>query len=249
MVGIMNDDARPRSMCTGSIRLFVPDDLHAGAGFALAPGQAHYLGNVMRRGVGDSVLLFNGRGGEWMARLAAIRRDRAEVVVGARVREQRVESDLWLAFAPLKRDATDWVVEKATELGVAAILPVLTERTNTGRINLERLRGIATEAAEQCERLSVPEIRPPISLPELIAGWPTGRDFAVAMERAGAPLAHGLPGAGGLLVGPEGGFSERDRTVILACPMARAVSLGPGILRAETAAVVGLALLRFAGSG
>lgn len=234
-----------------SIRLFVPDGLRAGAAFALSAGQAHYLGAVMRRAAGDEVRLFNGRDGEWAARLEGVRKDRAGVTVLDQVRIQAAEPDIWLAFAPLKRDATDLVVEKATELGASAIIPVMTERTNAARVNVERLRAIATEAAEQCERLTVPEVREPVTLEALMADWPAERTLFVALERAEAPA---LPGAAsgtgvvGLLVGPEGGFSGQDRALVMSCPAVRAVSLGPRILRAETAAIVGLALLQTGGS-
>ena len=234
-----------------SIRLFVPDGLHAGAAFALGAGQAHYLGAVMRRAAGDEVLLFNGRDGEWSARLEGVRKDKAGVTVLEQMRPQAPEPDVWLAFAPLKRDATDLVVEKATELGSAVIIPVMTERTNAARVNVERLRAIATEAAEQCERLTVPEVRAPVTLEALDSGWPAERMLVVAMERAGADLLGPEVRRGdavGLLVGPEGGFSGLDRALVMSCPAAQPVSLGPRILRAETAAIVGLALLQAGGS-
>ena len=172
----------------GSIRLFVAAPLLEGAEIAALPGQAHYLGHVMRRRAGEEVLLFNGADGEWRARIAAIGRDRARFEVLERTRPQLPEPDLWLCFALLKRDATDLVVEKATELGASRILPVITERTQAARVNLERLAAIATEAAEQCERLSVPALHEPVRLAELLAGWPAGRGLAVAVERAGATI-------------------------------------------------------------
>ncbi len=135
--------------------------LHAGAGFALAPGQAHYLGGVMRRGPGDEIRVFNGRDGELLARIETLRRDRAALVALVQTRPQMAGADLWLAFAPLKRDATDLLVQKATELGAAALLPVFTDRTNAARLNPSRLLAIATEAAEQSERLTVPRLDEP----------------------------------------------------------------------------------------
>jgi len=234
-----------------SIRLFVPDGLFAGATIALSAGQAHYLGAVMRRAAGDEVRLFNGRDGEWSARLDGVRKDKAGATVLAQVCPQAAEPDVWLAFAPLKRDATDLVVEKATELGVSAIIPVMTERTNAARVNGDRLRAIAVEASEQCERLTVPEVREAVTLQALVGSWPAGRPLFVALERAGAvPLDPGLRrGDGvGLLIGPEGGFSGLDRALVMSCPAVRPVSLGPRILRAETAAIVGLALLQAGGS-
>ena len=142
-------------------RLYVPADLTPGATIAGTTSQAHYLGTVLRCQPGDPVHLFNGRDGEWQAHIAALRRDRLCLTVETQRRPQQPEPDLWLVFALLKRDATDLVVQKATELGVSALLPVLTERTNAARINPDRLTAIATEAAEQCERLTVPLIRTP----------------------------------------------------------------------------------------
>jgi 16S rRNA (uracil1498-N3)-methyltransferase len=232
----------------GSIRLHVPVSLGPAAEVDLAPGQAHYLGVVMRRAAGDTVLLFNGSDGEWLARIMALRRDRARLVVEARTRGQAAEPDLWLAFALLKREATELVVQKATELGAAALLPVITSRTNAPRLRPERLAAIATEAAEQCERLTVPRIDAPQSLANLLAGWPAGRPLVVATERQDAPPPRAaLPAA--LLVGPEGGFAPDELDVLTAQPFVTAASLGPRILRAETASIVGLALLLASGGG
>jgi 16S rRNA (uracil1498-N3)-methyltransferase len=228
----------------GSIRLFVEAPLAEGAEVAASAAQAHYLGHVMRRGVGAAVALFNGRDGEWQARIAGLRGDRAAFVVERLLRAQAPEADLWLAFAPLKRDATDLVVQKATELGAAALLPVATARTNAARINAGRLAAIATEAAEQCERLTVPDIRDLVDLPTLLRDWPAGRRLVAAIERAAAPRPAFSPGPTGLLVGPEGGFTERELDALAAHPFVVPASLGPLILRAETAVIAGLALLQ-----
>ncbi len=211
---------------------------------APSAGQAHYLGSVMRRAVGDEIRLFNGQDGEWRARIDGIRKDKATLTVATPLRAQAPETDIWLVFAPLKRDATDLVVQKATELGVAALLPVFTERTNAGRVNLDRLAAIATEAAEQCERLSVPVLHPPVTLPALIAAWPMQRPLFVAMERADLPGLRACAGPAGLLVGPEGGFSHKDHEILMIDGKTSFVTLGPRVLRAETAAIVGLALLQ-----
>jgi len=222
-------------------RLFVPCALSAGDAIALAPAQAHYLG-VLRLRAGETVLLFNGRDGEWAARIEEIRRDKARVTVEAMTRAQAAEPDLWLVFAPLKRDATDLVVQKATELGVSELRPVFTARTNAARINAERLTAIAMEAAEQSERLTVPRLCAPIPLPDLLAKWPDQRKLAAAIERAGpspVPL-----GAGALLIGPEGGFAPAELDALHAARFVTPVSLGPRILRAETAVIAGLALLQ-----
>lgn len=234
---------------SGSIRIFVSDRLGAGAAIAPSAAQAHYLGAVMRRGVGDTVRLFNGQDGEFQARIAAIRKDKATLTVEAQLRPQAPEADIWLAFAPLKRDATDLVIQKATELGVAALLPVFTERTNTARINRDRLRAIAIEAAEQSERLSVPEIQPPVDLHGLLASWPMDRPLFVAVERSQAPGLGPAKGPAGLLIGPEGGLSRKDHDILMIGTKCIAASLGPRVLRAETAAIVGLALLQVPGCG
>jgi 16S rRNA (uracil1498-N3)-methyltransferase len=231
------------------IRLHVEAPLAAGNAAEATESQAHYLNVVMRRAVGDPVRVFNGCDGEWTCRVAALSRGKAAFAVETLFRPQAADTDLWLAFAVLKRDATDLVVQKATELGVSALLPVFTERTNAGRVNLGRLRAIAIEAAEQSERLTIPEIRPARQLDEFLAAWPAERSLFVARERADArPLAPVTEPAA-LLIGPEGGFGPRDLTMLDGCRSVRPVSLGPRILRAETAAIVGLALLQAPGCG
>ncbi len=231
-----------------SIRLHVDASLGEGQEVAATAGQAHYLGAVMRRAVGDELRLFNGRDGEWLARIAAIRKDRAQFAVVRQTRAQAPEADLWLAFAPLKRDATDLVAQKATELGASRLIPVLTARTNAARINEARLAAIATEAAEQCERLTVPEIAAPLTLAALLASWPGERPLFAALERASAPPLRGIGSPAGLLIGPEGGFTGAELDALSVCAFVRAASLGPRILRAETAAIAGLALLGAHGS-
>lgn len=224
-------------------RLFVPEPLAEGTEIAATPAQAHYLGTVMRQAAGAPLRLFNGQDGEWQARLATIRKDRATFAVERQTRPQAPEPDLWLVFAPLKRDATDLVAEKATELGASAILPVFTERTNTARLNLDRLRAIATEAAEQCERLTLPRMADPQRLADLLAAWPADRPLFAALERAEAPPVRGTDSPAALLIGPEGGFTPAEATLLRRHPGVRPISLGPRILRAETAAIAGLALL------
>jgi 16S rRNA (uracil1498-N3)-methyltransferase len=225
-------------------RLYVPSALAPGATIAATPPQAHYLRTVLRCGPNDPVRLFNGQDGEWHARIADHRRDRATLTVETQLRRQEPEPDLWLAFALLKRDATDLVVQKATELGASSLWPVITERTNTARLNETRLTAIATEAAEQCERLTVPVLHPPRRLPELLADWPAGRTLHAAVERCTAPPPKPTSDPAALLVGPEGGFTPAELDAMLRHPFVTAVSLGPRILRAETACVVGLALLQ-----
>lgn len=232
----------------GSIRLHLAIPLAAGAEPETTPGQAHYLATVMRRAVGSPVRVFNGRDGEWQARIVALRRDRGRLLVERQTRPQAPEPDLWLAFAVLKREATEWVAQKATELGVSLLQPVLTAHTGPARVNAERLGAIATEAAEQCERLTVPAIAAPQTLPALLAAWPAGRPLFAALERSVAPPLAAYPGPAGLLVGPEGGFAPAELDELTRHALVRPVSLGPRILRAETAALVGLALLQGAGS-
>lgn len=225
-------------------RLHVSADLHGGAAVVLEPGQAHYLGAVMRRAAGDAVRLFNGRDGEWAARIEALKRDRAALVAGALLRPQAPGADLWLAFAPLKRDATDLLVQKATELGAAALLPVFTARTNAARVNAARLEAIATEAAEQSERLTLPALHATCDLDALLRQWPRARRLVVAVERAAVPAVRPAPGPAGLLVGPEGGFTPAELDQISRHPFVEQATLGTLVLRAETAAIVGLALLQ-----
>ena len=231
------------------IRLHVEPALAAGASIEATEGQAHYLGSVMRRAIGDAVHLFNGRDGEWAAHITALSRGKAMFTAESCIRAQANEPDLWLAFAVLKRDTTDMLVQKATELGVSTLLPVFTERTNASRVNLDRLRAIAIEAAEQSERLTVPLFRSARQLHEILKDWPNERPLFAALERADAQALAPSAGPAGLLIGPEGGFGPRDHTALDRCRFVRAVSLGPRILRAETAAIVGLALLQAPGCG
>ena len=234
---------------SGSIRLYVDAPLVAGATVAATAQQAHYLATVMRRAPGNTLRLFNGRDGEYQARIEAIRRDQASLLIQHLLRPQAPDPDLWLAFALLKRDATDLVVQKATELGATALLPLLTERTNAHRVNHERLTAIAIEAAEQSERLTIPEIHPPQPFGKLLAGWPPDRRLFVAVERKAAQPIPPMCGPTALLIGPEGGFSPAELDAVAAHPFVTPVTLGPRILRAETACIAGLALLQASACG
>jgi 16S rRNA (uracil1498-N3)-methyltransferase len=202
--------------------------------------QAHYLRAVLRRAVGDKVQLFNGRHGEFDAHITALGKHAVTFAVAARRRPQACEQDLWLAFCLLKRDATDLVVQKATELGASSILPIRSERTNAAGVRLDRLHAIAVEAAEQSERLTIPALHPPQTLDGLLAAWPADRPLAAALERTAAPRPGGQSA---LLIGPEGGFSPKELDLMRAAPFIQPVSFGPRILRAETAAIAGLAML------
>lgn len=229
------------------IRLFVDAPLHAGAGVELPAPQVHYLNTVMRARPGESVALFNGRDGEWLADLLLITRKEAALRVGARRRPQGEEPDLWLLFAPLKKQTTDFVVEKATELGARVLWPVMTRHTNAARVNAERLTATAIEAAEQCERLTIPEVREAAaSLDAALAGWDPARRLYVMDETGGgepiqrvlAAAPAGQPAA--ILCGPEGGFAKSELDQLAQTTFVTAVGLGPRILRAETAALAAL---------
>jgi 16S rRNA (uracil1498-N3)-methyltransferase len=225
--------------------LFVATALRDGIEIVAPPGQAHYLATVLRRASGDIVRLFNGADGEWTARLAFSRRDRVTLMVESCLRPQIPESGPWLMFALLKRDATDLVVRQSVELGASRLLPVITDRTNAARVNDERLLAIATEAAEQSERLTIPIIQPPMRLDAALATWPIERRLFVALERTwhGAQALGAGHGEAALLIGPEGGFTPNERAMLREFDFVTPISLGPLVLRAETAAVAGLALL------
>ncbi|MEA3030505.1 MAG: rRNA (uracil1498-N3)-methyltransferase [Sphingomonadales bacterium] len=207
----------------------------------------NYLFTVLRLGPGDQVKLFDDREGEWLAEIVVASRKRVVLVVERLLRDRESVPDLWLLFAPVKRGRIDWLVEKATELGVARLMPVLTHRTIVGRPNLERLRAHAIEAAEQCERTALPQLAEPEKLDALLKAWPAGRLLYFADEAGGEPFAP-APGPAAILIGPEGGFTDEERAAIRALPQARPVSLGPRILRADTAALAAISLW-MAGAG
>jgi len=239
------------------IRLYVDAALGEGKSIPLTPPQAHYLFGVMRLGPGARVALFDGRSGEWTAEVVAAGKKTGTLGCLGQSAAQLDPPDLWLLFAPIRKARTDFIVEKAAEMGAARILPVLTEYTNAERVNVDRLQAHAVEAAEQCGGTFVPPVDAPQKLSALIDNWPQDRrilfadealaggasaaspDFAGAGaepggERRGAPWA--------ILIGPEGGFSKPERERLRAMPQARPVRLGPRILRADTAAVAALTL-------
>lgn len=229
------------------IRLYVTDDLAAGSTAALDPKQAHYLKSVMRLGAGEGILIFNGRDGEWRARIEDLRKKGGALSVVAQTRVQETGPDLWLAFAPAKRGTPELVARAATELGVSALQPVTTRRTVVGRVNIERLRANAVEAAEQCGRLTVPAVLKPMALNALLADWPAGRRLMLCDESGvGRPVAEALSAEDrhapwAVLVGPEGGFDPSELDALGKQPIVTRVGLGPRILRAETAAIAALA--------
>lgn len=227
------------TMALGTPRLHIDLPLAQGQVLTLPVPQSHYLAQVMRRQPGDIVRLFNGHSGEWAARVTGVGRKAVEVRLEAQSAPQEAVADLWLCAAPLKRGRIDWVAEKACELGVARFVPVLTRRTVVDKLNLERLGAHMIEAAEQCGRTALPVLAPPVTLAALLRDWPMDRALIFADETGGVPMRDGLPPApAAILIGPEGGFTPDERAAIRAVAAAHAVSLGPRILRADTAAAV-----------
>jgi len=235
----------------GKTRLYVTGDL--GANMAVTPdeGQAHYLLHVLRARAGNRVLLFNGRDGEWLAEIAQAGKRGVTATCLKQTRAQASVPDIWLAFAPVKKTPSDYLVQKASELGVSVLLPVFTRRTIVGRINQERMAANAVEAAEQSARLSVPEIREGVTLDRLLASWPKERRLFFCDESGDAkPLAQAARGADGpvaILTGPEGGFDPAEREMLRGLAFVTPVTLGPRILRADTAALAALAVWQSVG--
>jgi 16S rRNA (uracil1498-N3)-methyltransferase len=228
------------------IRLFVTHDLTAGAELGLDEGQSRYLAAVMRAKAGDELRVFNGREGEWRALVAAVGKRAVTLQVIDPARPHALGPDLDLVVALVKRAPLEMIVEKAAELGARRIRPVITERTNADHTRVERLRAIATEASEQTGRLDVPEVAEPVKLEALIGGWEAGRRLLFCDEAGDAqPVLDAVAGAQGpwaILIGPEGGFSPREREMLRGLPYAVAATLGPRILRADTAAISALTL-------
>lgn len=227
-------------------RLFVNADLSAGGVVTLDGDRAHFLRNVLRLKPGERIALFNGRDGEWGARIVELGKRAAELEVAGRLRVKEPGVDIWLAFAPIKRARIDFIAEKATELGVSVLWPVFTRYTAMDRVNLDRLRANAIEAAEQCGRLSVPEVREPIRFDDMLEQWPAERHLICCDETGGgAPIVDAVrslpPGPAGLLIGPEGGFAKEELDRLDKTPNVCRVGLGSRILRAETAALAALA--------
>jgi len=233
-------------------RMFIEVALDAREIIDLDAAQCHYLINVMRLGQGDSLLIFNGRQGEWNAVIEATAKKGCKIRVASQSRSQKLEMDLWLVFAPVKKTGTNIIVEKATELGVSRLCPVFTENTKTRRINHERLRAQAVETAEQCRRLTVPDIDQACPLNEVLTKWPADRTLLMADESGGGmPITQltskqRLVGTSpapmhGVLIGPEGGFTDAEREQLRRLKFVTLIDLGPRILRAETAALSALA--------
>ncbi len=231
------------------VRLFLDQTLASGGGVVLDRDRTHYLKDVMRLGPGDAVAVFNGRDGEWLGRIETTETRRLALRIERLLAPQPDSIDLWLAFAPLKRGPGDMTVAKAVELGASALQPVITARTNTSRVKQERMRSLAIEAAEQCGRCDVPEIREAVMLAELLDDWPAERCLMFCDESGyGLPIVDFLTGVrdGGrdgpwaVLIGPEGGFTEEERALLRGRRFVHPVDLGPRLLRAETAAIAAL---------
>lgn len=238
-----------RSMSEAKVRLYVDQPLGPGQPVSLNADQAHYLFSVMRLGPGAAVLLFNGQAGEWRATVETAGKRAGSLRCAEQTAPQVMPPDLWLLFAPIKKARTDFIVEKAVELGVARILPVLTEFTNAERVRVDRLQAHAVEAAEQSGGTFVPNVAEPVKLARLLQDWPEGRRLMFCDEGLhDRPAGFGdlagtdAPGPWAILIGPEGGFSAAERARLQGLPFARPVGLGPRILRADTAAVAAITL-------
>lgn len=226
-------------------RLFVTAPLVQGAPVAVGGNQAHYLAKVMRAAVGDVVILCDDVTGEWAARVASVGKREVVLDPAERLRPREPVPDFWLCAALLKKDRFDLVLEKASELGVARIQPVLTRRCVADKLNIDRARAIVSEAAEQCARTALPELAEPVKLEALLRDWPAARMLYFADEQGGQPAAAAFAadrGPAALLTGPEGGFDDHERALVHALPQARAITLGPRILRGETATIAATAL-------
>ena len=237
------------------VRLYVDVDLPGDRRLVLGEKQSHYIHNVMRLKPGDNLLIFNGRDGEWLVSLASGQKRAVSLEVKQQTRSQQPHSDLWLAFAPVKKMRLDYLVQKATELGVSRLIPVMTKRTNVSRVNLKRLAFNAIEAAEQSLRLDVPEIAEVVTLSTLIDSWPPSRPLMFCDENRPVENAHAVlrkikPSSpqqntslpGGILIGPEGGFDQAERDLLYRQSQTVAISLGPRVLRSDTAALVAISI-------
>jgi 16S rRNA (uracil1498-N3)-methyltransferase len=232
-----------------SPRLFVRANLAPGASFEAEPAQANYLVNVLRLRAGDGLLVFNGRDGEWRATVEPSGRRGCRLAIVERTRAQTPLPDLHYFFAPLKQARLDYMVQKAVEMGAGRLSPVITAFTQVARVNRRRMEANVVEAAEQCGVLALPLVDDPVPLAALIADWDAGRrlifcDEAAPVASPATALARLAPGPTAVLIGPEGGFSPEERAALLALPEVTALSLGPRIMRADTAAVAALALVQ-----
>jgi 16S rRNA (uracil1498-N3)-methyltransferase len=236
-------------MASAKIRLFVDHPLSPGQSVPLSRGQAHYLFGVMRLVATDHVLLFNGQDGEYLAEVIVSGKRNGGLVCVNQTRPLLSPPDLWLLFAPIKKARTDFIVEKATEMGATRIIPVKTQFTNSDRINRDRLQAHATEAAEQCGRTTVPKLDELTKFDKIMAAWPSDRHlmFCDEAQAGGSEIFTGdHKGPWAILIGPEGGFSELEREILNASPLTTVASLGPRILRADTAVVAAITVWQMA---
>ncbi|WP_424934214.1 16S rRNA (uracil(1498)-N(3))-methyltransferase [Amaricoccus macauensis] len=229
------------------IRLFVRSNLATDGICELTPDHAHYLYNVMRQREGAQVGLFNGRDGEWRAEIISINKNRCSLAVIVQTAPQGIPPDLWLLFAPIKKTRTDFIVEKAAELGCSRIRPIFTRNTNSERLRIDRLQAHAIEAAEQCGETSIAQVDPPMKLRDVFEGWNVDRRLMFCDESRDAPpaqvaLRNADHGSWAILIGPEGGFSQAEAEQIRSLPFVQPVTLGPRVLRADTAAVSAITL-------
>ena len=239
----MTDDEGDLTYPGGGVRLYVDAPLSKGAPIALDGDQSHYLAHVMRAKPGDRLSLFNGSDGEWMASVAAVAKRGVTLSVDRQIGPQTETPDVWLVLAPIKKTPLDYVTQKAAELGVRRIQPVMTRRTIVARVNTERMRANAVEAAEQSGRVSVPEVREPVSLDRLLDGWEPDRALLFCDEGGDAtPLRAVHAPKAAILTGPEGGFDPAEREMLRAQSFVIPVTVGPRILRADTAALAALAV-------
>lgn len=230
-------------------RLFVPLDLAQGLEIEADPQQSHYLANVLRLGAGAQLLLFNGRDGEWLAQVAAVAKKRVTLAPVTQTRVQPEHPDLVYCFAPLKQGRLDYLVQKAVEMGAGLLQPVITQHTQMSTVGVDRLRANVIEAAEQCGILAIPRVAEVVKLDRVLWEWEPGRQLIFCDESADtnnpAPILNAITGRKlGLLIGPEGGFSEEERRQLRALPFVTPIPLGPRILRADTAAVAALAVIQ-----
>lgn len=224
-------------------RLFVDEPLAADSAPMIDGATAHYLLGVMRLKAGDPVRLFDNRTGEWLAVVADTAKRSLTLRIERHLSDIEQVPDLWLCFAPVKKARLDWIIEKATELGARRLQPVITERTIVERVKQERLAAQIVEACEQCGRTALPTLAEPVKLPQLLKAWPTDRALLFADEAGGTPLARiAVPAPAAILTGPEGGFTDRERTLLSDHPAVQRIALGPRILRAETAAIAAVSL-------
>ncbi len=241
----LHDPKTPAWPPRSAPRLFVPDPLVEGAQLMIDGNQGHYLARVMRVSEGDGVILCDDVTGEWSARVVNVGKRDVALEVVEHLREREEVPDLWLCPALLKKDRFDMVLEKATELGAARIQPVLTRRCVADKLNMDRARTLTIEAAEQCARTALPELEAPIKLETLLRDWPADRALFFADELGGELAADAFvydDGPAAILIGPEGGFDDAERDAIRTHPQAKPISLGPRILRGETAAIAALSV-------